>query len=90
MINHGWAGTDADFRYDLWEPRLQLYGAPGRETTAVVSYTFMLTIATPEGPINHRQHNESRVLIKGEHGWQLSTSTNRRLGLRHMDRNADA
>jgi len=71
MIKHGWAGTDADFRYDLWEPRLQLYGAPGEETTAVVSYTFMLTVATAEGTITHRQHNESRVLIKGEHGWQI-------------------
>ena len=41
MIEHGWAGTDTEFRYDLWEPRLQLYGE-----TAVVSYTFMLSIVT--------------------------------------------
>ena len=31
--------------------------------TAVVSYTFMLSIATEAG-IQHRSHNESRVLIK--------------------------
>jgi len=65
MIDHSWAGTDSDFRYDLWEPRLQLYG-----NTAVVSYTFMLTIATDAG-ITHRSHNESRVLIKGDDGWQI-------------------
>lgn len=65
MIDHSWAGVDSDFRYDLWEPRLQLYG-----NTAVVSYTFMLTIATEAG-IKHRTHNESRVLIKGENGWQI-------------------
>ena len=65
MIEHGWAGTDAEFRYDLWEPRLQLYGE-----TAVVSYTFMLSIVTETG-IVHRQHNESRVLIKGKTGWQI-------------------
>ncbi len=38
MIEHAWAGTTGSFRYDLLEPRLQLYG-----DTAVVSYTFMLT-----------------------------------------------
>ena len=65
MIDHSWAGTDGDFRYDLWEPRLQLYG-----NTAVVSYTFMLSIATEAG-IKHRTHNESRVLIKGSDGWQI-------------------
>ena len=65
MIEHGWAGTDADFRYDLLEPRVQVYGE-----TAVVSYTFMLTIAR-EGGIHHRTHNESRVLAKGEDGWQV-------------------
>lgn len=65
MIDHGWAGTDVDFRYDLLEPRLQLYG-----DTAVVSYTFMLTMTTEAG-ITHRTHNESRVLVKGEDGWQV-------------------
>ena len=65
MIENSWAGTGTEFRYDLWEPRLQLYG-----DTAVVSYTFMLTIAR-DGAINHRTHNESRVLIRGEGGWQI-------------------
>jgi hypothetical protein len=65
MIEHGWAGTERAFRYDLLEPRLQLY-----EDTAVVSYTFMLTRATEAG-ISHRLHNESRVLIKGASGWQV-------------------
>lgn len=65
MIEHGWAGTHADFRFDLLEPRLQLYG-----DTAIVTYTFMLTIAK-NGEITHRQHNESRVLIDTENGWQV-------------------
>ena len=65
MIEHAWAGTDGDFRYDLLEPRLQLHG-----DAAVVSYTFMLTKAKPDG-ITHQIHNESRVLVKGEAGWQV-------------------
>jgi len=65
MIDHSWAGTDGDYRYDLLEPRLQRYG-----DTAIVSYTFMLTIAGPAG-IRHTLHNESRVLIRRESGWQV-------------------
>lgn len=66
MIEHSWAGTDSDYRYDLLEPRLQLYG-----DTAVVSYTFMLSIATAEG-IEHTLHNESRVLHRKNTGaWQV-------------------
>jgi ketosteroid isomerase-like protein len=65
MIEHSWAGTVSDFRYDLLEPRLQIHG-----DTAIVTYTFMLTIAT-EGSISHRTHNESRVLIKTAEGWQV-------------------
>jgi ketosteroid isomerase-like protein len=64
-IDHNWAGTGADFRYDLLEPRLQQYG-----DSAIVSYTFMLTVAAADG-ITHRTHNESRVLIRGEEGWQV-------------------
>ncbi len=67
MIEHGWAGAVGDYRYDLWERRLQVYG-----DTAVASYTFMLTIADPHtGAISHRHHNESRVLVKGDTGWQV-------------------
>ncbi len=65
MIENSWAGSGHDFRYDLLEPRLQLYG-----DTAVVSYTFMLSIASENG-VTHRSHNESRVLIKGEDGWKV-------------------
>ena len=65
MIDHSWAGTDADYRYDLLEPRLQLHG-----DTAVVSYTFMLTIAGPSG-IRHTLHNESRVLVRRDGVWQV-------------------
>jgi hypothetical protein len=65
MIEHAWAGTDGDFRYDLLEPRLQFYG-----DTAVVSYTFMLTTSSAEG-IRHTLHNESRVLVRREGIWQV-------------------
>lgn len=65
MIDHSWAGTEGDFRYDLLEPRLQLY-----EDAAVVSYTFFLTIAGPEG-ISHHTHNESRVLMRQDGEWRV-------------------
>lgn len=65
MIEHGWAGVETDFRYDLLEPRLQRYG-----DTAIVCYTFMLTFAAPDG-IKHSLHNESRVLIKHDGDWQV-------------------
>jgi ketosteroid isomerase-like protein len=65
MIEHGWAGTPEAYRYDLMNKRLQLYG-----DTAIVTYTFMLT-QTVEGVLSHRSHNESRVLVKGQEGWQI-------------------
>jgi hypothetical protein len=65
MIEHGWSGIESDFRYDLLEPRLQLYG-----DTAIVSYTFMLTIHSSQG-IMHSLHNESRVLIRRDANWQV-------------------
>ena len=65
MIENSWAGAGAEFRYDLWERRLQLY-----DDTAIVSYTFMLTTAI-NGTISHFAHNESRVLIKDTGGWKI-------------------
>jgi len=58
MIEHRWAG-EGDTRYDLLEPRLQLY-----DDTAIVSYTFMLSRARPEGGVEHRQ-------VERERGGQL-------------------
>ncbi len=65
MIEHNWAGSSTSFRYDLLEPRLQIYG-----DTAVASYTFMLTMAK-EGGVSHRLHNESRVMVKQADGWKV-------------------
>lgn len=65
MIEHNWAGTDADYRYDLLHPKLQLYG-----DTAIVSYTFMLTVAGAAG-IQHALHNESRVLLRRDGQWRV-------------------
>jgi hypothetical protein len=71
MIDHAWAGTGGDFRYDLWEPRVQIFGEGSETVTAVVSYTFMLTIAHADGTMTHRSHNESRVLVKENGQWQI-------------------
>lgn len=65
MIQQGWAGVAADYRYDLLEPRLQLY-----DDVAIVSYTFMLTIAG-EGGISHSTHNESRVMARRDGEWRV-------------------
>lgn len=65
MLANNWAGTANNYRFDLLDPRLQQYG-----DTAIVSYTFMLSVAGETG-IRHRSHNESRVLVKGAQGWQV-------------------
>ncbi len=67
MIRHGsMLGGEGEYRYDLLEPRLQLYG----DHTAIVSYTFMLSRVTG-GEMIHRSHNESRVLVRHEDGWRV-------------------
>ena len=65
MMEHDWMGVGADWRYDLLDPRLQLYG-----TAAVVSYTLLLSIYK-EGGIEHKTINESRVLIEFPEGWKV-------------------
>ncbi len=65
MIEHRWAGVGADYRFDLLERRLQLYG-----DTAIATYTFMLTYPGTNG-IAHRTHNETRVLVRGEGRWRV-------------------
>jgi hypothetical protein len=65
MINHHWGGVGEDYRLDLLEPRLQLYG-----DTAIATYTLMLSRAA-DGNITHRVHNETRVLVKRAAGWQV-------------------
>lgn len=65
MIENNWANAGEAFRYDLLEPRLQQYG-----DTAIVSYTFLLTMGSPAG-ISHKLHNESRVLVRQNGQWQV-------------------
>jgi ketosteroid isomerase-like protein len=65
MIQNMWMGRVKTWRFDLFEKRCQIYG-----DTAVVTYTFMLSQATDEG-INHRSHNETRVLIKQGESYQV-------------------
>ena len=66
MIDHAWAGTEGDWRYDLLEPKLQVYG-----DVAIVSYTFMLTTVEAAG-LAHKSHNESRVLVQEEGVWKVA------------------
>lgn len=63
MIENGWAGEVENWRYDLLEKHCQRYG-----DTAIVSYTFMLSQARPDG-IKHHTHNESRVLLRQDDAW---------------------
>lgn len=65
MIENRWVGQTKAQRYDLFEKRCQRYG-----DTAIVTYTFMLTQALPEG-MRHRYHNETRVLVKRAGKWQV-------------------
>jgi ketosteroid isomerase-like protein len=65
MIEHRWAGVGNDYRFDLLEKRLQLYG-----DTAIATYTFMLTHPGAEG-IEHHLHNETRVLVRRAGRWQV-------------------
>ena len=66
MIEQGWSGTTGEFRFDLLEPRVQIYG-----DTAVASYTFMRSRVEEDGRISHQTHNESRVLVKENGAWKI-------------------
>ncbi len=65
MMEHDWMGVGADWRYDLLDPRLQLYG-----TTAIASYTLLLSIYK-DGAIEHKTINETRVLVELPDGWKV-------------------
>ena len=65
MLEHDWATRGGDWRYDLLDPRLDVWG-----TVAVASYTLLLTVAK-DGEISHRTVNESRVLVKFPEGWKV-------------------
>jgi ketosteroid isomerase-like protein len=65
MIDNRWSGAGDKWRYDLLEKRCQRYG-----DTAIVSYTFLLSIASDSG-IKHQMHNESRVLVKLSGAWKV-------------------
>jgi ketosteroid isomerase-like protein len=65
MIDNRWSGAGDQWRYDLLEKRCQRYG-----DTAIVSYTFLLSIASDSG-IKHQMHNESRVLVKLSGAWKV-------------------
>ena len=66
MIEHGaMLGGGGAYRYDLLEPRLQVYA-----DTAITSYTMMISVVA-EGGISHRTHNESRVLVREEGAWRV-------------------
>lgn len=65
MIENRWSGQPIAQRYDLLEKRCQQYG-----DTAIVTYTFLLSQAYPDG-LRRSAHNESRVLVRREGRWQV-------------------
>jgi ketosteroid isomerase-like protein len=65
MIENRWAGRPTAQRFDLLEKRCQRYG-----DTAVVTYTFMLSQAYPDG-LRHHVHNESRVIVRLDGEWRV-------------------
>lgn len=65
MIEHRWATEGGSWRYDLLEPRLQIY-----HECAIASYTLLLSVVRQEG-IEHRVINETRVLIHFPEGWRV-------------------
>jgi hypothetical protein len=69
MLQHHWADAGSDYRFDLLEPRLQLYGE-GENATAIATYTMMLSRAG-SGGITHRVHNETRVLVNSNGRWRV-------------------
>lgn len=72
LVRHARLPEGHETRFDLLEPRLQVYGDLTGDglAVAIVSYTLMLTRMTPEG-VSHRSHNESRVLLKRDGVWKV-------------------
>ncbi|MGQ9815101.1 MAG: nuclear transport factor 2 family protein [Candidatus Roseilinea sp.] len=71
LVSHASLPPGHEARYDLLEPRLQVYNdSSGAPAVAIASYTLMLTRMTPEG-VSHRSHNESRVLIRRDGVWTV-------------------
>ncbi len=71
LVSHASLPPGHEVRYDLLEPRLQMYDdSSGAPAVAIASYTLMLTRMTPEG-VSHRSHNESRVLLKRDGIWKV-------------------
>ena len=58
-------GIEPRPRFDLANLLIQRY-----DNTAIASYT-LLTSRTTESGVVVRAHNESRVMVKFEHGWQV-------------------
>jgi len=52
-------------RFDLANLHVQNYG-----DTAIVSYTLLISTATPEG-VKVASHNESRVIVKQDGTWKV-------------------
>ena len=66
MIENSWATRQArEWRFDLLDRRLQDLG-----DVMVASYTLMLSLAGEAG-IEHRTHNETRVLARDAASWKV-------------------
>lgn len=72
LVSHAAPPDGHEIRFDVLEPRAQVYGdlAGDGLAVAIASYTLMVTRRTPQG-ITHRTHNESRVLIRRDGTWKV-------------------
>lgn len=59
------AADQGTTRFDLSNLLIQRYG-----NTAIASYTLLVSTATAEG-VKVSAHNESRVMVKQDTGWQV-------------------
>lgn len=73
LVSHAALPDGHETRFDVLEPRMQVYGdlAGDGLAVAIASYTLMVTRRTPQG-ITHRTHNESRVLIRRDGTWKVA------------------
>ena len=58
-------GHKANTQMDLANLKIQRYG-----DTAIASYTMLVSSGTPDG-VKVTAHNESRVMVKFDDGWQV-------------------
>jgi hypothetical protein len=64
------AGKARTTEHEVLEPKVQFYGNVGEGAVAIVTFTLLMRY-TGEGGVQHTEHNETRVFVRREAGWQL-------------------